>query len=97
MKLLIYLHLVLFGFVCIIYVSMVWGNCAVLQTGTHIDTHSARRSEYKPKKFQVCHCVKDIDRLPSIFSDLGMTKLFLYRIWHKILTYSSALYNQYTI
>jgi hypothetical protein len=65
-----------FGFLCIIYVLIMWGNCAVLQTSTHIDTHSARPSEYKPQKFQVCHCVKDIDRLPSIFNGLGMAKLF---------------------
>jgi hypothetical protein len=56
---------------------MMWGNFAVLQTSIHIDTRSARRSEYKPKKFQVYHCVKDIDRLPSTFSGLGMTKLFM--------------------
>lgn len=74
-----------FWFLCIIYVLMMWTNCAVLQTSTHIDTRLARRSEYKPQKFQVCHCVKNIDRLPSIFSGLGMTKLFMYRICIKFL------------
>jgi len=75
------MDLVRFGYLCTVYLIM-WGNCAVLQTSTHIDTPSARRSENKPQKFQVCHCVKDIDRLPLIFSGLGMTKLCMKRIWH---------------
>ena len=65
---------------------MTWGNCAVLQTSTRIDIRLTGRSKYKPQNFQVCHCVKGIDRLPSFCSGLGMTKLLMYRIWHKILT-----------